>query len=77
MKPGVGVYDIATKPRILGTYTYKSFGGTFTDDATFKGMSTPGSYPAIQMNVYKDRAMVTKMCKPIRENPALERCSKI
>jgi hypothetical protein len=75
--PGVGKYNIATKPRVLGTYTQKNTGGTFTDAAIFKGMSTPSHYPAIDLNKYKNRSVYTTIYKPTKEDPSLDRISKI
>ena len=75
--PGVGKYETMTKPKILGTYTQKNSGGTFSDAAIFKGMSTPSHYPAIDLNVIKNRTGYTKITKPINENPKLERGTKI
>ena len=76
-KPGVGKYNVATKAKVLGTYTQKNVGGTFTDDAIFKGMSVPAPYPSIDMNIYKNRTSFTKITKPINQNPALDRITKI
>lgn len=75
--PGVGKYNIATKNKILGTYTQKSTGGTFTDDALFKGFSVPAPYSVIDMDKYKNRSPKTRIYKPINIDTSLERITKI
>jgi hypothetical protein len=45
--PGPGKYDNGIKKKILGNYKQRSTGGTFTDDALFKGFSTPSHYNQI------------------------------
>lgn len=40
-------------------------------------MSTPSHYPVIEMDKYKNRMPITKIYKPVNEDPTLERITKI
>ena len=53
--PGPGRYENDRKRKIYGTYTYKNAGGTFTDEALYRGMCTPSHYPAVDLEVTKVR----------------------
>ena len=76
--PGPGRYDNAKKRKIYGTYTYKNFGGTFTDEALYRGMITPGhTYDAIDLEKIKNRASKFKYNKPNIDGPLTNRIGKI
>ena len=42
--PGPGKYENDKKRKIYGNYLYTNTGGTFTDEALFRGISTPSHY---------------------------------
>lgn len=67
-KPGVGRYDTTKKHKIFGNYLTKEPIGAFTDDAQWRGMSTPSHYNSVDANVYMDRIPFTKFYKTIKEN---------
>lgn len=55
--PGVGQYKTeGPKPKILGNYLIKQPIGGITDDAIFKGMSTPSHYNAVAIEKIKQRS---------------------
>lgn len=76
-KPGVGRYDTVKKHKIFGNYTTKEPIGAFTDDAKWRGMSTPSHYNSVDTNIYKDRIPFTKFYKTIKENDSNTRGMKI
>ena len=67
-KPGVGRYETVKKQKIFGNYLTKEPIGGFTDDAQWRGMSTPSHYPQVEANVYMERIPFTKFYKTLKEN---------
>lgn len=68
--PGVGKYNIdQQKPKVLGNYLLKDTGGGFSDEAVFKGMSTPSHHNVIDMAITKNRTISYKIQKPKDAKP--------
>ena len=63
--PGVGQYKPTEfKYKVLGNYTQKLEGGGYIDEAIVHGKSTPSHYPAIKLDIIKNRTYATKIHKP-------------
>lgn len=76
--PGPGRYENPHKKRkIYGNYLYKNVGGTFTDEALYRGFCTPSHYPAIELEKIKDRCPKFKYNKPNNDGALTNRIGKI
>lgn len=72
--PGVGAYNTtgpkdAKWQKVLGNYTLKEPSGGSTEEAIYKGMSTPSHYPTVDFHRYMNKPLYTKITKP-KEKPA-------
>lgn len=75
--PGPGKYETKKKVKIYGTYTYKETGCTFTNEAQFRGMSTPSHYTTVDLEKTKDRCPKFRYSKPLIDGPLTNRIGKI
>ena len=78
-KPGVGKYEQGgLKRKIHGCFNLKDLKGGVVEEAVFKGMQTPGHYPATDFKIYKPRDIFTKIYKPVdRKEPPKSQLSPV
>ena len=75
--PGVGKYNPNEfKYKVFGSYTQKTEGGGYIDEAVVKGQSSPSHYQAINLDLIKDRTYATKIHKPNKKDQEGGKISK-
>lgn len=67
--PGVGQYNVKDNKRILGTYTQKVDRIGPSDHEVYMSQNIPSYYDPVDMNVYKNRILVTRFTKPLEKPP--------
>ena len=63
--PGVGHYTMKDTKKILGSYTQKVDRIGPSDNEVYMSLDKPSYYNPVDMNVYKNRILVTKFNKPL------------